>query len=71
MDYTSTRNGHRGSHRAQPGMVTARQQKQNRINNPHCERIDNHISTEHGKKRLAKSSLAKSSYNISVVIPMR
>jgi hypothetical protein len=36
------------SRRAQPGLVTASQCIQKRINNPHHEGKENQISTEHG-----------------------
>jgi hypothetical protein len=47
---TATRNQHRGSHGAQLGMLTARQLKQNWINNPHHQRTYNQTSTEHEKQ---------------------
>jgi hypothetical protein len=45
--HASNRIQHRGSHRAQPGMVTASQRKEHRVNTPHHERKDNQTSTAH------------------------
>jgi hypothetical protein len=45
--HASTRIQHKASHAAHPEMVTSRQRKGSRINNPHSERTDNRIFTEH------------------------